>query len=52
MTIVRYCLGHNAEEEACDLLMEVELIEKILDYVTIETHERVCLYFTRYVCDI
>ena len=48
VSIVQYCLKHNAEEEACDLLMEVDSIDKILEYVTEETHERVCLYLTRY----
>ena len=45
--IVRYCLEHNAESEACDLLMEVEEVERIMEFVTEETHERVCLYLTR-----
>ncbi len=46
-SIIQYCLNHNAEEEACDLLMEVEWIDKIVEFVTVETHERVCLYLTR-----
>ena len=49
LSIVQYCLKHNAEAEACDLLMEIDSIMKIVDYVTEETHERVCLYLTRLV---
>lgn len=46
--IIHYCLEHNAESEACDLLMEVDEIEKIEQFVTEEAHERVCLYLIRY----
>ena len=48
--IVEYCLQHNAETEACDLLMEIDSIGRIVEeeFVTEEAHERVCLYLTRY----
>ena len=45
-----YCLKHSAEAEACDLLMEIEKISFIIDLVTEDIHERVCLYLTRFVC--
>ena len=48
LDIVTYCLQHNAETEACDLLMEIDSIGRIIDFVTEEAHERVCLYLTRY----
>ena len=47
-SIIKYCLEHNAETEACDLLMEIDYIEHIEEYVTEEVHERVCLYLSRY----
>ena len=38
-------MAHNAEAEACDLLMEIEHVELLIDYVEKETYQRVCLYF-------
>ena len=46
--LVKYCLDHHAEAEACDLLMEIENVELLLDYVTEDNHNRVCLYLSRY----
>ena len=46
--ITSYCLEHSAEAEACDLLMEIEKIDVIEDLVSKDTHERVCLYLTRF----
>lgn len=45
--IIQYCLDHNAEAEACDLLMEMDSIGQIIEYVTESIHERACLYLTR-----
>jgi len=45
--LVKYCLDHHAEAEACDLLMEIEHVELLLDYVTEDDHNRVCLYLSR-----
>ena len=45
--LVKYCLDHNAEAEACDLLMEIEHVELLLDYATEDNHGRVCLYLSR-----
>ena len=47
MELVKYCLDHHAEAEACDLLMEIENVELLLDYVTEDNHNRVCLYLSR-----
>lgn len=44
--LVKYCLDHHAEAEACDLLMEIEHVELLLDYVTEDDHNRVCLYLS------
>lgn len=45
--LVKYCLDHHAEAEACDLLMEIEHVELLIDYVTEDDHNRVCLYLSR-----
>jgi 26S proteasome regulatory subunit N1 len=37
-------MAHNAEADACDLLMEIEQVELLLNYVEKETYQRVCLY--------
>lgn len=42
--IVVFYMAHNAEADACDLLMEIEHIDLLVDYVEKETYQRVCLY--------
>ena len=37
-------MNHNAEAEACDLLMEIENVELLIEYSEKETYQRVCLY--------
>ena len=37
-------MAHNAEAEACDLLMEIENVNLLIDYVEKDTYARVCLY--------
>ncbi|KAA0194384.1 hypothetical protein HAZT_HAZT001318, partial [Hyalella azteca] len=46
--IVPYHMQHNAEAEACDLLMEMEQLQMLTegDVVDKEAYERVCLYLT------
>ncbi|KAB7504021.1 26S proteasome non-ATPase regulatory subunit 2 [Armadillidium nasatum] len=46
--IVPYQMEHNAEAEACDLLMEMELLNLLTetDYVDADSYQRVCLYLT------
>lgn len=44
MIIVQYFLKHNAETEAVDLLLEIEQIEKLPQYVDKDTYKRVCNY--------
>lgn len=48
MDIVPFFLSHNAEADACDLLMELEKIDLIIPLVDHNTFGRVCLYLTRY----
>ena len=43
--IVAFYMKHNAEADACDLLMEIEHVDLLSDYVEKETYQRVCLYF-------
>ena len=47
--IVPYNMNHNAEAEACDLLMEVERLDLLDKHVDEASYPRVCLYLTR--CD-
>lgn len=45
-SIVPYHMKHNAEAEACDLLMEIERLDLLPQYVDAESQSRVCLYLT------
>ena len=45
--IVPYHMEHNAEAEACDLLMEIERLDLLENYVDESAYNRVCLYLTR-----
>ncbi len=47
MAIVPYHMKHNAESEACDLLMELEKIDLLEQFVDKDAYPRVCLYLTR-----
>jgi 26S proteasome regulatory subunit N1 len=42
--IVPYEVEHNAEPEACDLLLEVDRLPKLLQYVNELNYNRICLY--------
>lgn len=42
--IVRFHMEHNAEPEAVDLLLELDCLHLLADYVTSETCSRVGLY--------
>lgn len=42
--IVSHHMKHNAEVEACDLLIEIERIDLLISYVQEVDHQRVCLY--------
>lgn len=45
--IVSHNMKHNAEVEACDLLIEIERLDLLLEYVHEDEHARVCLYLLR-----
>lgn len=47
--IVPYNMAHNAEAEACDLLMEIERMDLLEQDVDENNYQRVCLYLTRFV---
>ncbi|KAL5255103.1 hypothetical protein ACHWQZ_G014515 [Mnemiopsis leidyi] len=42
--IVAYDMTHNTESEACDLLMEIECLDVLEQFVDSSCYERVCLY--------
>ena len=44
LEIVPYFLKHNGEEDAVDLLLEIEAIEKLPSFVDENTYRRVCQY--------
>ena len=48
LEIVPFFLKHNAEADACDLLLELEQVGKLVEFVDKNTFERVCLYIQRY----
>lgn len=45
--IVPYHMEHNAEAEACDLLMEIEQLDLLEQHVDENVYQRVCLYLIR-----
>lgn len=44
LLVVQFSLQHNAEVDAVDLLLELEAVEQLPQFVTKDTFERVCLY--------
>jgi len=40
-------MSHNTEAEACDLLMEIEHMDMLLEFVDVSVYKRVCLYLSR-----
>jgi 26S proteasome regulatory subunit N1 len=44
--IIPFLMRHNAEADACDLLMEIEQLDLIETFVDKDTFSRVCLYLT------
>ena len=46
--IVPFQMTHNGETEAVDLLLEVNELEKLVQYVDKSNYERVCLYLLRF----
>eukprot|EP00466_Bigelowiella_natans_P005987 jgi/Bigna1/92950/estExt_fgenesh1_pm.C_1110005 len=42
--IIPFNMKHNSEADACDLLMEVSMLDKIQEYVNKDNHARVCRY--------
>lgn len=47
--IIAHNMKHNAEVETCDLLIELERLDLLLDVVEEVDHGRVCLYLLRYL---
>ncbi|KAJ3322676.1 proteasome regulatory particle base subunit, partial [Gonapodya sp. JEL0774] len=46
LEITPFALSHNAEADACDLLLELESLDKLPQFVDKNTYTRVCLYLT------
>ncbi|KAN0065699.1 proteasome regulatory particle base subunit [Thecaphora frezii] len=44
LQVVPFSLKHNAEADAVDLLLEIEAIDKLPQFVDKDTYARVCLY--------
>ena len=44
LKIVPFFLKHNAEADAVDLMLEIEMIERLPEFVDRDTFGRVCLY--------
>nr|CAD7258600.1 unnamed protein product [Timema shepardi] len=42
--IISFDMSHNAEIQACDLLMEIDEIDRLRDYIDASNYSRVCLY--------
>ncbi|CAK9297284.1 unnamed protein product [Gordionus sp. m RMFG-2023] len=42
--ILSFSMKHNCETEACDLLMDIECLDMLKDYVDNENYQRVALY--------
>jgi len=42
--VIPYFMKHHEEPEAVDLLMEVEQLDKLVQYTSENNYERVCLY--------
>lgn len=47
LELVPFFMKHNAEADACDLLIELESLELLPQYVDKDTYKRVCLYIVR-----
>ena len=50
--IVPFFLKHNAEADAVDLLLELEAIDKIPEFIDKNTYKRVCLYMMKWESNI
>jgi 26S proteasome regulatory subunit N1 len=46
LDVVPFFMSHNAEADACDLLIELDNLALLPDYVDANTWRRVCLYIT------
>eukprot|EP01117_Protostelium_nocturnum_P011638 TRINITY_DN422_c0_g1_i3.p1 TRINITY_DN422_c0_g1~~TRINITY_DN422_c0_g1_i3.p1 ORF type:complete len:870 (-),score=199.11 TRINITY_DN422_c0_g1_i3:83-2692(-) len=44
--IIPFDMAHNAEHEACDLLMEIERISRIIEHINENNYSKVALYLS------
>jgi 26S proteasome regulatory subunit N1 len=47
LEMVPFFMKHNGEADACDLLLELESLDKLPQFVDKDTYQRVCLYIVR-----
>lgn len=47
--LIPFFLAHNAEADACDLAMEVEILSILSSMVDHKNYERITLYLTSYL---
>jgi 26S proteasome regulatory subunit N1 len=47
LEMVPFLLAHNAEADACDLLLELEALDRLPAFIDKNTFSRVALYLTR-----
>ncbi|KAH7882342.1 26S proteasome regulatory complex non-ATPase subcomplex Rpn1 subunit [Phlebopus sp. FC_14] len=47
MQCAKFFLGHNAEPDAVDLFVELEIVDRIAELVDVNTFGRVCIYMDR-----
>ena len=47
LEIAPFFMKHNAEADACDLLIEMEALDQLPSLVDKNTYQRVCLYIVR-----
>ncbi|CAH1974285.1 unnamed protein product [Acanthoscelides obtectus] len=53
--ILSFNCTHHAEIQACDLLMEIDLLAMLPEYMSRDTYERMCMYLSscsKYVDDV
>lgn len=46
MELIPFFMQHNAEADACDLMIELEIIHRAVEFIDKENYTRVCLYIT------
>jgi 26S proteasome regulatory subunit N1 len=48
LEVAPFFLAHNAEADAVDLLLQLDIVPKLVGFVDKNSYKRVCLYIARY----